>query len=1000
MKKQILVAFLLLFSINLIGQSGKISPDNTSEAMSELQLMREEIVLSPKQDWTEQIERMMELGLWKIAKDSIESYSFHTKSRWLRAELAYLNHEYAEAEKYLNFYDTLIHLVLTPDVKAKSQLLHVKLEIQSWDLYSAKKRLESVLEGEEGRSEALFWKGKIALLEKNYSTASEIASEIQQEKPESEFGYLLEAEVCLWKRQIDLARVLLKQSLERNPYSADARFWYGYAIWRTRDASQLKDMASQWKIALEINPLHYLTHWHWGNGHTHLEYADYVHESDEKALGVLQKMDSFMVKREIKKGLGFGYRIRKKYPESRFPTLFLASHFYNLAEIDKVNLDSSLHYFQETLHITPNFGGAHNGIAAVIKKKQFSYLSDNEQIEITLSEISIPEKWQSVFREVFPDMVQYPSNRVEKMVWSQLFASKAYLPMLNELERKFVIPPLHVDLATAMHEPWFKTGVVFDNRQWMDIRGVGSGATGIEYVERGAHFERNVTLHEFAHLFHFTVLTDSETRRIRQLYFEAMRDGKTIDYYSANNEAEYFAQAYTAYFSKKRIHPQNHKSMNTATNLEQKNPEMYAFVDSLVQKSKRFLSGEESVLNDNWAQTFVAKAQEEINKEVTSIDGNFSTINLRKVERYLKKALSYAPDYLPAKLEMIQLVAEDRLSIAIDLLDQFIVQYPSYAPAYLIRSELIQEQFERGVFKEKVAIVLIERNLKKAYELEIDWQLKYENHFGLMYFYKKNSMIVESVESAESYADLISNFGFIPDLATTRENAIAYSNWQRGKMGETEKSLKALSELVAKYPTNIDFRQKYAEVLTANQNPKLAIETLEEGLRFVKPNQEKEKQLLQVQLAENWLILHEEEKAEVILRKLNLGVDVNRFKKDVFRQIRVLAFVGEMEKAKEILNREKEGRGLFLSKSNFTKSEIAYAEAKILQAKGSPKEAVPFLERAVELNPYNMQARLDLIRQLKIDGNLDQARMISIGAKKLAIPPSGVMDDLFWELTK
>ncbi len=249
------------------------------------------------------------------------------------------------------------------------------------------------------------------------------------------------------------------------------------------------------------------------------------------------------------------------------------------------------------------------------RKKNSAYLSDNEQIEKDISEVSIPEKWQTVFRNVFPDMTQYPSSRVEKMVWSQLFSSKAYLPMLNSLERKFVIPPLHVDLATAMHNPWFKTGVVFDNRQWMDIRGVGSGATGIEYVERGAHFERNVTLHEFAHLFHFTVLTDSETRRIRQLYFEAMRDGKTIDYYSANNEAEYFAQAYTAYFSEKRIHPQNHKSMNTATDLKQKNPEMYAFVDSLVQKSEAFMNGNERILDDNWAQTYTMKANLLLNEE-------------------------------------------------------------------------------------------------------------------------------------------------------------------------------------------------------------------------------------------------------------------------------------------------------------------------------------------------------------------------------------------------
>ncbi len=34
------------------------------------------------------------------------------------------------------------------------------------------------------------------------------------------------------------------------------------------------------------------------------------------------------------------------------------------------------------------------------------------------------------------------------------------------------------------------------------------------------------------------------------------------------------------------------------------------------------------------------------------------------------------------------------------------------------------------------------------------------------------------------------DFDFISRLKTTNNEAIAYSNWQRGKMGETEKSLK------------------------------------------------------------------------------------------------------------------------------------------------------------------------------------------------------------------
>ena len=125
------------------------------------------------------------------------------------------------------------------------------------------------------------------------------------------------------------------------------------------------------------------------------------------------------------------------------------------------------------------------------------------------------------------------------MVWGSLHSAKAYLPFLVKQKKTFVIPPLHVDLATAMDDKSFRERTTFDNRQWMDIRGVGSGAAGIEYVERGAHWERNVLLHEFVHLFHFTVFTDEEKRKVRQLFYNAKARGLTLDYYSANNDQEH-----------------------------------------------------------------------------------------------------------------------------------------------------------------------------------------------------------------------------------------------------------------------------------------------------------------------------------------------------------------------------------------------------------------------------------------------------------------------------
>ena len=130
---------------------------------------------------------------------------------------------------------------------------------------------------------------------------------------------------------------------------------------------------------------------------------------------------------------------------------------------------------------------------------------------------------------MFADLRYYPGDRVRRMARQQLGPSVAYLPMLALQDRRFRVPALHVDLAEAMNQPFFRGATTFDNRQWMDIRGVGSGAAGIEYVERGSHWERNVLNHEYVHLFHSRAFTDAESRRVRQLYWDAMRDRRTLE---------------------------------------------------------------------------------------------------------------------------------------------------------------------------------------------------------------------------------------------------------------------------------------------------------------------------------------------------------------------------------------------------------------------------------------------------------------------------------------
>ena len=978
--------FLLFSGYWATGQHDKkMHPDETDHVLEKLQEAREGLVLLPHADWSIQIAEMLETGLWEIAFDSLQKHQDDPKGQWLLAEYYFLNHEYQQSEKLLE-----VLLPKTPsdtELKRSIQLLFAKLQLQAWRLEDGLLLLEQLRNMYPDDAEINYWIGKYFLYTKRYDDAVSLGYELQERQPKAAEGYLLEAEARLWMRQIDLAKVLLMQALEREPYLADARFWYGYAIWREIDAAKLPQMAEQWKIALELNPLHYLTHWHWGNGHTQLTYQDYTDPSDGDALSALIAMDELLGQRKYPEALAKGKEIEITYPRSVHPAMFRGSCFYNLAMLNEQYLDSALFEFRHVLEFRGNYGGAHNGIAAVIKKKQFAYLEIAKTLEQEIEGVEIPEQWQPIFASVFPDVNQYPTDRAKKMVWSQLFASKAYLPMLQLLERRFVIPPLHIDLATAMNNEWFKTGVVFDNRQWMDIRGVGSGAAGIEYVERGAHFERNVTLHEFAHLFHFTILTETEKSRILALYYQAMKEGKAIDYYSENNDAEYFAQAYTAYFSEKRIHPQNHKSVNTKYDLKTKDPAMYAFVDSLVKRTERSMEGDETALASNWAQAYVTKA--EAGKRLAG--WGFETANRDKAKAYYQKALTYDPNYLPAKLGIIALqLSEGKFKAGEVALNTLLKENPSYGPAYLLQAELVSYQVEKGEIEVEQGRKLKTKSFKKAYEFAADWQQKGRMYDLLLRYYHDHTMFAEGIALAKRYAQSIAQSEFIKPLKAARNQALGYAFWQEGKLGYTDEALTVLQRLTMKHPDNAVFLKQYAEVLANSQQYAVAIHVLQRGLRFQKNLRDKND--ISLQIAEYQLYIHDKEGAKKTLGDLANQKAPNIT--DFYRLVRVVAFTGKPEKAKKLLASQK------IPLTEYGKAEYAFAQAKIAQAASLEEDAISALKTVLVHNPYHIEASIQLIRMYRLAKNKELARQVVQGLKRTELPPSGKIDQLLWELTK
>jgi len=732
MHYRFLTVFLLLAFYNVAAIS---QVDDTRACIENLAAerarMSAKLVSATGEQRIASLRRMLDLGQWDEVRKTIdEGRSLNSDDRsCLVARLLILNNDFRNAN------DTIRKILARYPAHTGANKLKITLLTEAWRLDEAAALARKTMDRNRDDLECGLLLGRILLLQQKYNEAETLIAALHGRFPNNASVYRLEADLRFWNLQPEQAEPLLVKSLTLDPFNADARFSYGYALWRRIDTALLDSMAAQWEVALALNPLHFSTHWHWGNGHTNLTYANYADPDEDVIRAVLEPADSLFSAGNTAAAVELTRRVEAEYPASVLPLMHRASLWYS--DFDNpdrsANLDSAQTLFCEILKRKHHYGPAHNGLSAVIKSKRIPWLSRYDSITARLRNTRIDD--EATFEQVFPDAGYYPGNLAKSMVWNQLNSSVAYFPFLIKQHHQFVVPPLHKDLAVAMNDPEFRTITTFDNRQWMDIRGVGNGAAAIEYVERGAYEERNVLLHEYVHLFHMEVLTDAQCRRIRELYLNAMANNLTLDYYSQNNEHEYLAQTYPAYFEAEKVHPLDFKSMNTTQALKTKDPAMYAFLDSLVKKERHCLEGDANAMADNWAQVYVnlSRRQRE-NPQLASL--------------LLDTAIMYLPYYQPAWL------AKARLQMRQKLFDEALVSIrsserinPSYAPNLTARAELIRLS-EPDSAKSLTAQSIL---LHQAMNIETDLQNRYAIARMLSQLYVEHGKIDEALDVAEEY---------------------------------------------------------------------------------------------------------------------------------------------------------------------------------------------------------------------------------------------------------
>ncbi|WP_338871224.1 tetratricopeptide repeat protein [Spirosoma sp. SC4-14] len=963
MVKQYLLPILLLC---IVSTSMAQLVNDTQLAKANLETARSEIRNQLKQATKGQaalIKQMLDLGLWSEATDAINTAKGLSPSEKavLWAEYHWLINDFKQAEK-----DVKLALA-TDKTSAWAKRLKAVLAIEAWDLATAEKQCKALLASNPNDEATSLVLGRALLLQKKYSEALAVSKKLQQKNPKQAGAYLLEANVFFWDQHPEQAEAPLEKSLSLDPFNADARFSYGYAIWRRIDATQLNDMAAQWQLALDINPLHFQTHWHWGNGHTNLTYADYADKDEKEIREKLKEADKLFHAKKLTEAVAVTRKLENDYPASVLPAMHRGSLYYSDFDTPNrtANLDSAQQAFVAILNRKKHYGPAHNGLAAVIKSKRIPYLMTYDSITNVLrtTKINDPEH----FADVFPDLSYFPGDMAKAMVWNQMYTSVVYFPFLSKQGNSFAVSPLHIDLALTMRSPSFRYTTTFDNRQWMDIRGVGSGAADIEYVERGAYEERNVVLHEYVHLFHGRVLTDAENRQIRERYYDAMKNHRTLDYYSQNNESEYFAQTYPAYFERVKVHPLDFKSMNITAELKSKDPEMYKFLDALVKKERAYLNGDHAVMASNWAQVYINLS----NKVIRTDPG--------KAGRYLDTALVYDKKYLPAYLAYARLKQQQKdFDKALSYIKAAEAIDPNYAPIYVAYAKW--EEDKAGPDGQSAELVKTQAAwLQKALALEKDYQTRAYDAIQLQTMYFQNGQISEAIKAAEHYAATGADVSTY--LRDRRDDAKAFALARRAMLGYANQ-IDALTKLVRQRPQNYELRGMYADALLAIGRYQEAITTMKEVQRILEAGKNPRTDF-DLRIAEGYAKVGKQDSLTYFLDKVVVEkADLDGMYKQ--RLVRLLAGSNRMADA-ENLYKSLPTQGTLLYMSS------AMQSAGVLSAgAGRLGEAVSLFKKSLAYSPYNLDSYIGLANLYKQNQNEAELKGLLASANQLEIKPGEV----------
>jgi tetratricopeptide (TPR) repeat protein len=223
-----------------------------------------------------------------------------------------------------------------------------------------------------------------------------------------------------------------------------------------------------------------------------------------------------------------------------------------VAEMRRGDLDEAIASLLEVVHDHPDHPVAHRllGEALLGREARASFVAHAGEFARLREALPVPEPSGDAARQFLPAFSELSSPRRTVAARAlALFAS--LLPRLVTMGGRHDLL-LELERTTeASSRASLRGKRTFDGRVWDDVRGIGGlrAATGIEALDEAYDFGFDTLAHEIAHQAHLYGFKPVDRQRVRELYRAASAEHRFLDYYAANNEAEYFGQGVEAFAS-------------------------------------------------------------------------------------------------------------------------------------------------------------------------------------------------------------------------------------------------------------------------------------------------------------------------------------------------------------------------------------------------------------------------------------------------------------------